>query len=219
MPLYETRRLRERHRPSPGGHLDPVSTESACTRWGLLPVTTNSRRDGGIDDRRAADPVASGHDVRGPHGQPGRLVERDDVGIRVERGEREEETRVRRARGGLAARGPRRAAGLRGPCLQVEDRRRALVLRVAVHGNVALVSNVVSGAIVGTTDVDEARLRERRAPEDVVAALKDRLRSARPGVASRCAPSLARRASRSRPRLSGPSVQGPSFRAAPRPRP
>src|ERR1700722_12621687 len=25
----------------------PVSTESACTRWGLLPVTTKSRRDPG----------------------------------------------------------------------------------------------------------------------------------------------------------------------------
>ena len=80
-------------------------------------------------------------------------------------------------------------------------------------GNVALPLNVASGAIIWTVDADEAGLGERRAPEDVVAALQDRLRSARASaVASRAGSRSAPGSGSARPRLGCRSSFGSASR-------
>ena len=144
-------RLRERDRPAAGGHLGAVVDRERVHEVGVVAGDDEEPARRGVDDRRAADPVASGHEVGGPDRQPGRLVERNDVGVGdVGRGEREEEARACGARGGLAPGGARRAARARGarpPGRAPTPSPAFCVLPFA--GNVALASNVVSGFIIG----------------------------------------------------------------------
>ncbi len=143
----------------------------------------------GIDHRRSADSVAPGCEVRRPHGLAGRLVERDHVGVRAERGEGEEEAATCRPVRGLATRRGRRAAGVRRPFAKVEHGCRTLILEGPVRRERRVaVERHIRGHRLRRGD-REIRCGERRPSVDVVAALEHRRRtgSARAAGARRAA--------------------------------
>ena len=208
------RRLRERHRPSAGRHLDPAVDRERVDEMRVVPGDDEEAARRGVDDRRATDPVSSGRDVRGPHGQAGGLIERHDVGIRRPiAGNAKKRPALAAARRGLAPGGPRRAAGLRGPVLAGTGPTPCPGSACCRSPGTSRCRRTPCPASSSHGGRREARLGEGRAAEEVVASLKDRLRSARAAVSARAAHRSARSGSRLHPRST--ARPGPGPRATP----
>ena len=173
--------LRQRHRPAAGGDLGRRRRRTAsCTRCGLFPVTTKRRRASGsmTGVPRMPSPPRRARGRSTPAGRWSRRRRRRWGSSRA-RGTRR---RGRRPAARAVAVQPVAvggAAGRRGTVLEVEHRRGALVLRVAVGGEGGVGGRMWCPAPWSSTAASvRPGLSIRRAPVDVVAALEHRLRAA-----------------------------------------
>ena len=211
-PVVGERRGRQGHGPPPRRRFGPVVDRERVHQVRVPTGHDEQPARRRVNDRRAADAVVARRDARGPHRQPRRLVEREDVRGRPERSKREEDAGVRRPCGGLAASGRRRATRGRGAILEIEHRRSSLILRVSVRGERRVGVECRIGRHRRDRRLGEARLGERGAAVDVAPALEHRLRTAAgAAVAARSAP--ARAGSRRAASAAAPAAAAPTTAA------
>src|SRR3974390_2714628 len=101
--LVRDSRTRKGNWPAAGRDLD---ARIDCNRMDYVRVVAGHDEETAraiVDDRSPADAVRTGCDMSRPHCKSGRLVESDDIGVRPERRESEEEARARGAGRGLTS--------------------------------------------------------------------------------------------------------------------